>query len=92
MELLYFILGSIFMVVITPLLSTIVEIIDSYSQLIIYKIAFKIWDYKQKMGVKDQIVQDQEVSNIKIPMGFHSDLIGVQIESVSIEEKQEEEI
>ena len=86
MELLYFILGSIFIIVGTPFLSAIADMFESLSQLVMYKVAFKIWSFKKEMGIDDE-QQGQEQK--KIPMGFHSELIGTEIPSSSIEEEQE---
>lgn len=88
MELLYFILGSVFIIVGTPILSAIADMFESIFQLVMYKVAFKIWTYKKQMGV-DEEEQEQEAQ--KIPMGFHSELIGTQIPSSSELEEQDQE-
>lgn len=87
MELLYFILGSTFMIIGTSFIQAIADTIESFSQLIMYKIAFKIWKYKKQMGVSDQEEGEEEAQ--KIPMGFHSELIGTEIESVPQEYEEE---
>lgn len=87
MELLYFILGSAFMIIGTSFMQAIADTIESFSQLIMYKIAFKIWKYKKQMGVSDQEEEEDEAQ--KIPMGFHSELIGTEIESVPQEYEEE---
>ena len=89
MELLYFILGSAFIIIGTSFMQFIADTIESFSQLIMYKIAFKIWKYKKQMGISDQEEDDEEVQ--KIPMGFHSELIGTEIESTPQEQEEEEE-
>ena len=86
MELLYFILGSIFIIVGTPFLSAIADMFESLSQLVMYKVAFKIWSFKKEMGIDNE---QEEQEQKKIPMGFHSELIGTEIPSSSIEEEQE---
>lgn len=87
MELLYFILGSTFMIIGTSFIQAIADTIESFSQLIMYKIAFKIWKYKKQMGISDQEEEEDEAQ--KIPMGFHSELIGTEIENIP--QKYEEE-
>lgn len=88
MELLYFILGSVFIIIGTPALSAIADMFDSLSQLVMYKVAFKIWSFKKQMGVQQE---DKEQEAQKVPMGFHSDLIGVEIPNSSLQQEQDQE-
>lgn len=88
MVLLYFILGSIFTIVGMSLLQTIADFFESFSQFIAYKFAFKIWSYKKQMGILEE--EEAEKEENKIPMGFHTQLIGTEIESSSQEYEEEE--
>lgn len=84
MTLLYFILGSVFMIVGIPILDAFADLIHNLSQLIMYKTAFKIYSYKKQMGIDKE---EQEEEDKKLPMGFHTDVIGIQIENSSNEEE-----
>lgn len=87
MVLLYFILGSVFTIVGMSLLQTIADFFESFSQFIAYKFAFKIWSYKKEMGILEE---EEEEGECKIPMGFHSQLIGTEIDSSSQGQEEEE--
>lgn len=84
----YFILGALFMTVGVPLLQIIVSIVTAWSELVVYKLAFKVYELKRQMEVDDQDQQEEK----KFPMGFQTtDAIGAVIENPDYEEQEEQE-
>lgn len=84
----YFILGALFMTVGVPLLQIIVSIVTAWSELVVYKFAFKVYELKKQMDVDDQDQQEGK----KFPMGFQTtDVIGAVIENPDYEEQEEQE-
>ena len=88
--LLYFIIGVLFAYIGTIVLENLSSIISAFSQYIIHIFALKITKIKKEMqdlGLEDQ----EEEGATKIPMGFHSDLIGTEVFQQEEEEENEQQ-
>lgn len=86
--LLYFVLGALFVTVGVPLLQSLASIISAFADYVIYNLAFKVYQIKQKMNLEDE---DDEQNSHRIPMGFQTDVIGTYIDDPEQEEQEEEQ-
>lgn len=87
--LLYFILGILFALLGISLLDNISSILSSWTQYIIHIFAFKI--YKIKKQIQELGLEEGQEEASKIPMGFHTDLIGTEIYTEEQEQEEEQE-
>ena len=86
--LVYFILGALFTFVCLPVLQSLISIISSWAEYVVYTYALKIANIKNKIQNEIQSTEDQEEDNT-IPIGFqNTDCVGY---SVDIEQEQEED-
>lgn len=83
----YFILGILFVSIALPITTFFSSWLDVITQYITYKYAYKIYKIKILMTEKEEEDQDQKG---KIPMGFHTDLIGVKLPSHQEFEQEED--
>lgn len=81
----YFILGILFIIIINPILENLVAIVSAWAEYKIYTFALKVYQIKKEMGLDEG---EEEQPSKKIPMGFHTDVVGYEIDTN--EEWQEE--
>lgn len=82
----YFILGILFVSIALPITTFFSSWLDVITQYITYKYAYKIYQIKTLMTEKEE-EQDQTG---KIPMGFHTDLVGIKLPSHQEFEQEED--
>lgn len=71
--LLYCILGIALITIVLPLIENLMSIVESYTEFLIYKIAYKIYLIKKEM--KESLEEEEKQ---KFSMGFHTQAIGQQ--------------
>ncbi len=83
--LLYFILGILFISIGIPLIDNLMSILSTHTELIAYKVAFKIYKIKKEMKIDDDDQEEQK----KHPMGFQTSVVGYDIEEPYQEQEEE---
>lgn len=74
--LLYFILGIVLVTIILPLIENIMSVFAAWTEYLVYKFAYKIYNLKKEMG--------EEEEEEKRPMGFQTQAIGYQVNDIDI--------